>query len=198
LIKKIHEVEVDEKGIAKYLPAIYEELQELDKEEVIKRVVSIEFNRFLEYYRNAHDINIDFAQKDHVRSRDLYKTGSSMFINLGSMDGFDPGRMLKYLTEMTGQPGSIFGKIDIKGVYSFIDVEAGKIDDVLGSFKNEVYKGRKIRVDVSGGTRKRHSGKPEQRRDRQNERQFDRKSEHKRSYQKTDDRKLKKVKRKRI
>jgi len=218
LIKKIHEVEVDEKGIAKYLPAIYEELQELDKEEIIKRVVSIEFNRFLEYYRNAHDINIDFAQKDHVRSRDIYKTGSSMFINLGSMDGFDPGRMLKYLTEMTGQPGSIFGKIDIKGVYSFIDIEQSKIDEVLGSFKNEVYKGRKIRVDVSGGTRKRQSGKPENRRDRQNdrqndrqgdrrterqgdyrtERQTDRRNDRPKSFSKSDSRKAGKVKRKRI
>ena len=206
LIKKIHEVEVDEKGIAKYLPSIYEELQELDKEEIIKRVVSIEFNRFLEYYRNAHDINIDFAQKDHVRSRDLFKTGSSMFINLGSMDGFDPGRMLKYLSEMTGQPGSIFGKIDIKGVYSFIDVEESKIEEVLGSFKNEVYKGRKIRVDVSGGTRKRQAGKPENRRDRQNDRQGDRRKERQndrrndrsKSYSKSDSRKTGKPKRKRI
>jgi ATP-dependent RNA helicase DeaD len=214
LIKKIHEVEVDEKGIAKYLPSIYEELQDLNKEQIIKRVVSIEFNRFLEYYRNAHDINIDFSQKDHVRSRDVYKTGSSMFINLGSMDGFDPGRMLKYLTEMSGQPGSIFGKIDIKGVYSFIDIEESKIDEVLGSFKNEVYKGRKIRVDVSGGTRKRQTGKPENRRDRQNDRYGDRRSERHsepryerkderrnerpKSYSKPDSRKAGKVKRKRI
>jgi ATP-dependent RNA helicase DeaD len=206
LIKKIHEVEVDEKGIAKYLPSIYEELQELDKEEIIKRVVSIEFNRFLEYYRNAHDINIDFSQKDHVHTRDVYKTGSSMFINLGSMDGFDPGRMMKYLSEMTGQPGSIFGKIDIKGVYSFIDIEGSKIDEVLGSFKNEVYKGRKIRVDVSGGTRKRQSGKPEYQRARQDDRHGDRRNEHQdgrrnerpKSYSKSDSRKTGKTKRKRI
>jgi len=206
LIKKIHEVEVDEKGIAKYLPSVYEELKDLDKEQIIKRVVSIEFNRFLEYYRNAHDINIDFAQKDHVRSRDVYKTGTSMFINLGSMDGFDPGRMLKYLTEMSGQPGTIFGKIDIKGVYSFIDIEESKIDDVLGSFKNEVFKGRKIRVDVSGGTRKKKSGKPENRRDRQNDRQTGNRYERKdvrrtdrpKSFSKSESRKTGKAKRKRI
>jgi ATP-dependent RNA helicase DeaD len=218
LIKKIHEVEVDEKGIAKYLPSIYEELQDLDKEQIIKRVVSIEFNRFLEYYWNAHDINIDFSQKDHVRSRDVYKTGSSMFINLGSMDGFDPGRMLKYLSEMSGQPGSIFGKIDIKGVYSFIDIEESKIDEVLSSFKNEVYKGRKIRVDVSGGTRKRQTGKPENRRDRQDDRQGNRRpkrqddgqgdrrperqenwsNDRSKSFSKSDSRKTGKTKRKRI
>jgi ATP-dependent RNA helicase DeaD len=126
------------------------------------------------------------------------------------MDGFDPGRMLKYLSEMSGQPGSIFGKIDIKGVYSFIDLEESKIDEVLSSFKNEVYKGRKIRVDVSGGTRKRQSGKPENRRDRQKDRQGDRRPERQndrqgdrhndrpKSYSKSDSRKTGKTKRKRI
>lgn len=150
LIKKIHDVEVDEKGIAKYLPGIFEELEGLDRVELIKRVVSIEFNRFLEYYRNAHDINIDFAQKDHVRGNNKYKTGSSMFINLGSMDGFEPGRMIKYLCEVTDMPGSIFGRIDIKGVYSFIDIDEQNINQVLAAFKNEVFRGRKVRVDISG------------------------------------------------
>ena len=175
LVKKIHEVEVDEKGIAKYLPGVFEELQELDKEEIIKRVVSIEFNRFLEYYRNASDVNIDFSQKDHVRNKDKYKTGSSMFINLGSMDGFESGRMLKYLAEVTEMPGSTFGRIDIKGVYSFIDIEESKIHEVLAAFKNEVFKGRKVRVDISGGSQgKPRSGRPENRRERGTEHNSDR------------------------
>ena len=211
LIKKIHEVEVDEKGIAKYLPGVFEELQELDKEEIIKRVVSIEFNRFLEYYRNASDVNIDFSQKDHGRNKDVYKTGSSMFINLGSMDGFDPGRMLKYLAEVTEMPGSIFGKIDIKGVYSFIDIDENNIKDVLEAFKNEVFKGRKVRVDISGGSKNNQRyGRPENRRERGSDRGYERreergkdygkerKSEYDSRFSKPDSRGPKKQKRKRI
>ena len=64
----------DDRGIAKYLPAIYEELKGLDKEELIKRMVSIEFNRFLEYYRTSYDLNIDYSKKDHVRSEDTYRS----------------------------------------------------------------------------------------------------------------------------
>ena len=89
-----------------------------------------------------------------------------MFINLGSMDGFEPGRMIKYLCEVTDMPGSIFGRIDIKGVYSFIDIDEQNINQVLAAFKNEVFRGRKVRVDISGQVqgrsgRKESYGKPD-------------------------------------
>ncbi len=67
LVKKIHDVEVDEKGISKYLPAVRAELEDLTKDELVSRFVSIEFNRFLEYYRNAQDINADLSSRDHMR-----------------------------------------------------------------------------------------------------------------------------------
>jgi ATP-dependent RNA helicase DeaD len=59
LMHKVHEVKVNEKEIAEFLPAVYEELKDLTKDELIKRFASIEFNRFLEYYRNAPDLNSD-------------------------------------------------------------------------------------------------------------------------------------------
>jgi ATP-dependent RNA helicase DeaD len=149
LMKKIQSVEVNEQGIAKYLPAVYAELNDLNKEDLIKRVVSIEFNRFLEYYRDSHDLNIDFARKDHIKSNDGFRKGTSMFINLGEMDGFDVPKMLKYLIETTDLPAEAFGRINIKGVYSFIDMEEKQITQALIAFKNEVYKGRKVRVDIS-------------------------------------------------
>ncbi len=83
-----------------------------------------------------------------------------MFINLGSMDGFDPGRMLKYLAEVTEMPGTFFGRIDIKGVYSFIDIEENKLDEVLSAFRNEVFRGRKVRVDSSGTSKSGRSSSP--------------------------------------
>ncbi len=160
LMKKIRQVEINEKGIAKYLPSIFEEFKDLDKNELIIRVVSIEFNRFLDYYRNSGDLNIDFSKKDHGRSGEGQKTGSSMFINLGTMDGFDNSSMIKYLVEMSGLPADKFGRINIKGVYSFIDIDKSNMDAVLDSFKNEVYKGRKVRVDGSGGGNSNSSFKP--------------------------------------
>jgi ATP-dependent RNA helicase DeaD len=66
LVKRIHNVEVDEKTVERYLPQVFEELQELSREDIIKRFVSIEFNRFAEYYRNAPDLNHN-AQHDDRR-----------------------------------------------------------------------------------------------------------------------------------
>jgi ATP-dependent RNA helicase DeaD len=149
LIKKIHEVAVNEKGITKYLPSVYEELKDLDKEELIKRVVSIEFNRFLDYYRNAPDLNVDIAHQG--RSGDSYRSiGPRMFINLGSVDGFDRGNMMEYVMDLTGLKKEDVGRIDIKGVFSFIEMPEPSMTKALEAFNGEIYNGRKVRVEMSG------------------------------------------------
>ncbi len=155
LIQKVHKVEVDEHGISKYLPGIYEELRDLDKEEIIKRFVSIEFNRFLEYYRNAPDLNVDFSRRDHVKEGDKYRSGKPrLFINLGSVDGLDAGKLSAYISEVTGLDKNSFGRIDVKGVYSFLDVEESLLPRAVASFSNEVYRGRRVRADISDGSKR--------------------------------------------
>lgn len=145
LIKRIHKVEVNEAGIAKYLPSIYEELKDITKEELIQRVVSVEFNRFLEYYRNANDLNSEASRTPRGDDGGAKK----LFINLGSVDGFDKGQLVAYLVEVTGFPKETFGHINVKGVYSFIDMTEDLIPEALEKFKGEVFKGRKVRTDVS-------------------------------------------------
>ncbi len=156
LMKKIHDVEVNEKGIAKYLPSIYSELEDLGKEDLIKRMVSIEFNRFLDYYRNAPDLNVDFAHKGRrdgggSGGGESYRSSApTMFINLGSLDGFDRETMLEYVMEMTGNRKADIGRVDVKGVYSFIEIGPDKLPKAMESFQGEVFKGRKVRVEISG------------------------------------------------
>ncbi len=152
LVKRIHDVEVDEKGISKYLPAVRAELEDLSKEDLVTRFVSIEFNRFLEYYRNAQDINANLSSRDHTRdSSARRRSGSRMFINLGTMDGFDPGKLLRFLCDTSNTKSAIFGRMDIKDTYSFIDVEADSLNQVVSAFQGEVYRGRRIRADIDGG-----------------------------------------------
>ncbi len=153
-MKKLQKVEIDSKVISKYLPAMNDELKDIDKDELIKRIVSLEFNRFIEYYREEENLNIDFKKKDHVRPRGSDKKDNSMFVNLGSMDGFNTNSMQDYLMEMTGLPAKVFDRINVKGAFSFIDIKGPHMPDVLDSFENEVYKGRRIRVDDSGGRKK--------------------------------------------
>ncbi|MBN2072467.1 MAG: DEAD/DEAH box helicase [Actinobacteria bacterium] len=156
LMKRIKTVEINQLGISKYLPAITEELKDIDKTELVQRMVSLEFNRFLEYYRNAEDLNIDFSKKDHARGRDN-KDAVSIFINLGTIDGFNNGRMLKYFKEITGMPPGAFNRINIKGAYSFVDVKTQFLDGFIEAFDNEVFKGRKVRVDSSSRSRSNRS-----------------------------------------
>ncbi len=155
MIKRIKKVEINQAGISKYLGSITEELQDINKDELIKRIVSLEFNRFLDYYRDAKDLNIDFSKKDHIRQKEPSSKSASIFINLGSMDGFNNGKMLNYFKEITGLSGDAFARINIKGVYSFIDLKSDEyLDDILQSFQGELYKGRKVRVDDNSRERK--------------------------------------------
>ena len=152
LIKKVHDVEVNEAAISSYLPGIYEALADLTKEEVIKRFTSLEFNRFLDYYRNAPDINVEQGRSaPSERGRMRQGNADTMFINLGSADGFDTSKMLRYICDTSGIKGEVIGRIDIKGVYSFIDIEREVLPSVLTAFDGEAYKGRKVRVDISQG-----------------------------------------------
>ncbi|MEO8147175.1 MAG: DEAD/DEAH box helicase [Bacteroidia bacterium] len=150
LIKRIHNVEVNELGITKYLPAINEELKDLSKEDLIKRVVSVEFNRFLEYYRNATDLNSEGSRREAGEGGG-YSNAPKLFINLGSVDGFDKNEMVKYLVETTGMSEGDFGHINIKGVYTFIEMKEELIPAALEKFRGEIFKGRKVRTDISSG-----------------------------------------------
>ncbi|MBP7498129.1 MAG: DbpA RNA binding domain-containing protein, partial [Bacteroidales bacterium] len=100
------------------------------------------------YYRNAGDLNIDVARKDHIQ-RNREAGTASFFINLGEMDGFDKGSLAKYLSSVSGIPVAKFGRINLKKVYSFIDTEPELLDNIIQSFKNEIYNERKVRVDAS-------------------------------------------------
>ena len=148
LVKKIHHVKVNELGIAKYLQPVFDELGDLDKEELIKRIVSIEFNRFLDAYRQAPDLNVDLAHPGKS-SQSGYRSGEPrMFMNLGSMDGLTEESMKKYVSEVTGIDKSEIGRIDVKGVYSFIDIPKDKMAKAMTAFDGEVFQTRKVRVEL--------------------------------------------------
>lgn len=148
LMHKVREVKVNEEEMEALLPAVYEELNHLTKQEIIKRFASLEFNRFLDYYRNAPDLNDLDAKTEGKGGR--YITGTRFFINIGKMDGLDKSKILEVLDEMAGLEKKDIGKIDLKGAYSFFEVEKGREDHILRSFRGMEYNGRPLRVDIAG------------------------------------------------
>lgn len=148
LMHKVREVKVNEEEIEEFLPAVFEELKDITKQELIKRFASIEFNRFLDYYRNAPDLNQD-DRRSGSGDDDRYVTGTRFFINLGKMDGLDTNSMLGFIEGATGVSRKAIGKLELKGAYSFFEVEKDKTDTVLNEFKGVEYKGRQVRLEVT-------------------------------------------------
>src|ERR1700744_3166494 len=166
LVHKVHNVEVNEQQIEQYIPRIMDEFNDMSKEDIIKRFASLEFNRFLDYYENAPDLN---APVDEHRSmerngdRSLFRNGGKseytrLFINLGSVDDFSRGELLGFICNNGRISGKTVGKIDVKGVYSFFEVMNAEVDRVTTSFKGVEFKGRPVRIEMAGEGESRTGG----------------------------------------
>ncbi|MCC8410430.1 DEAD/DEAH box helicase [Mucilaginibacter sp. UR6-1] len=158
LVHKVHNVEVNEQQIEQYIPRIMAEFEDLSKEDIIKRFASLEFNRFLDYYKNAPDLNAAFedrpardgAQGDRFNRTGMRSDFTRLFINLGSVDEFNRGDLLGYICNNTKISGRTVGKIDVKGVYSFFEVSNDDVDKVFEGFKSVDFNGRQVRIEISG------------------------------------------------
>lgn len=164
MVHKVHNVEVNEQQIEQYIPRIMDEFKDMSKEEIIKRFASLEFNRFLDYYKNAPDLNAPAEEHRREGGEKFNRTGmrsdfTRLFINLGSVDGFSRGDLLGFICNNTRISGKTVGKIDVKGVYSFFEVSNADVDKVFSGFKSVDFNGRDVRIEISGdGGNERRSG----------------------------------------
>lgn len=152
LVNKIHNVAVNELAIGAYMPKIYDELKDLSKEDIIKRFVSTEFNRFLEYYKNAPDLN---ASTSRERERSVPGI-TKLFINLGELDSLDRTTMKEYISEVSGVSLDTIVNVEVKSSFSFIEVKSEEAENITSAFKNSRYNNRTVRVESrgdSGGAR---------------------------------------------
>jgi ATP-dependent RNA helicase DeaD len=159
LVHKVREVEVNEEEIDSFLPEVYHELKDLSKEDIIKRFASIEFNRFLEYYRDARDINKSEKKSffDEGGADAAYTTGDRIFINVGKMDGLDKGTLLGLICDYGDVRKDKVGRIDLKGAYSFFEIEKDSTDQVMRGFEGVEVRGRKVRLEMTGERREKSS-----------------------------------------
>lgn len=147
LVKKIHTTEVNESEIEPYLPKIYEQLSELTREDIIKRFVSTEFNKFINYYKNAPDLN---ASSGRDRERTSIPGITKLFINLGELDNLDNNTMKEYISEISGVELASIASIEVKSSFSFIEVKSEVAEIITGTFKNIRYNNRNVRIESRG------------------------------------------------
>ena len=163
VIDDIEKVKVNEEEIADFMPEIYRKLEWLSKEDVIKRMVSMEFNRFLEYYRDREEIQTatDSRGERGTRtegrgSRDnggVSRTAAPgftrLFINLGKMDNFFPNELINLLNSNTR--GRIeLGRIDLMKNFSFFEVDEKEAQSVIKALNRTNWNGRRVSVEIAG------------------------------------------------
>ena len=156
-LKKLENVSTDHQEIEKFLPEIKEKLAGLDREELLKRVVSLQFDRFLDDYRNGEDI-IDpvsdrensFERSGRRGKREEYPGNyTRLFINLGKSDGFYPEQLIELVNTNTKGRKVPIGKIDLLKTFSFFEVESSYADDLIGALSNATFMDRRVAVEIA-------------------------------------------------
>lgn len=142
-IEKLKQADISHGDYENYLPYLQEQFAEMSKDEIIQRMASLEFNRFLKYYEKAGDLN---SSGDRNRSGGNY---SRLFISLGEKDGFYKAAFLEFLLDTSGHKKQQLGKIELMDSYSFVEVENDIAEEFINVFNGKKFRGRPIRIEIS-------------------------------------------------
>jgi ATP-dependent RNA helicase DeaD len=152
-----------------YLPLLKEKFAHIDKEEIMQRVAALEFDRFLQYYENAVDLNKEAVGKrpeaGSRRPEGSSKGYKRLFVNLGTKDGFYKASFLQFILDMSDLSKDVLGRIDMKEMNSWIEIDGAAATKMIRAIDGKKFKGRKIRMndaDTGGGRgeeRRRGEGK---------------------------------------
>ena len=194
-MEKLLSADISHGDYETYVPMLAEKFADVSKEDVLKRVAAMEFDRFLKYYENAEDLNHrdkgrreqsdapdqarrrDGRDRDGVRGRDggrerdggrgdnrkeFARGGgySRLFVNLGTKDGFYKASFLQYILDMSDLKKDALGRIDMKDMNSWIEIEKGAAKQMVNALDGKSYNGRRIRMNDadSGGERRPRKG----------------------------------------
>lgn len=144
-IEKLKAADISHGDYENYLPYLSEQFKDMSKDEVLQRVASLEFNRFLKYYEKAGDLNA--SGRDSRNSSGAY---TRLFISLGEKDGFYKAAFLEFLLDTSGYTKAQLGKIELMDAYSFVEVENSIAEGFINVFNGKKFKGRPIRIEASG------------------------------------------------
>ncbi len=169
LADRLERVEVDDEQMARYTPAVIKKLGWLSSEDLIKRVLSLEFNRLLEYYKDAPEIDFidekpsrrkeargkrregdeDFPDKFDKDRRTASKGMERIYVNAGKRDGFFAGNLIETLNKAVSGPRVDVGRIDLMPAYSLFDVKKADARRVVGALKGMDFMGKRLYSEIA-------------------------------------------------
>ena len=185
VMDQILKVDVNEEEIEPFLKDIYRHFEYIDKEDIIKKIISMTFNRFLEYYANAPEIEKPSGKRSDregergsrssrgERTRKAPRTPEAgykrLFINLGKDDGFYPGEVMQFINKNVHGRQAV-GHIDLLGKFSYIEVPEKDANKVMKALNGTTYKKREVRCnDAEEGGHGRGSRSNGERRGKRND-----------------------------
>jgi ATP-dependent RNA helicase DeaD len=173
-MEKLLQADISHGDYETYIPMLAEKFADVSKEEVLKRVAALEFDRFLKYYENAEDLNARERTRDD-RTRTTVGRGerldrrrdtqgrefgggngsyTRLFVNLGTKDGFYKASFLQFILDLSELKKESLGRIDMKEMNSWVEVEKKAVQQMIQSLDGKKYKGRRIRMNEADSVRK--------------------------------------------
>lgn len=171
---KLLQLDITHTEYETYVPMLEEKFADMSKEEILKRVAALEFNEFLKYYENAEDLNVREQRRDRDRERpgrsdhrDQGRTRrdtkgrtyggngeyTKLFVNLGTKDGFYKASFLQFILDMSELRKDVLGRIDMKEMNSWIEVEKKSARQMISAIDGKNYRGRRIRMNEADSRR---------------------------------------------
>lgn len=173
-MEKLLNADISHGDYETYVPMLQEKFADVSKEDVLKRVAAMEFDRFLKYYENAEDLNVrervreyrdapagerrEFATRGREgrevgredRPRREFNSGgdfAKLFVNLGTKDGFYKASFLQFILDMSELSKEVLGRIDMKEMNSWIEIDRKSAGQMIKAIDGKNYKGRRIRMN---------------------------------------------------
>lgn len=171
---KLLQADISHGDYETYLPMLQEKFADVSKDEVLKRVAALEFDRFLRYYENAEDLNARERRDERgrqtaegrgdrggerrrdTRGREFGGNSQStrLFVNLGTKDGFYKASFLQFILDMSDLNKEVLGRIDMKEMNSWIEIDKNAANQMIQSIDGKKYKGRRIRMNEADSVRR--------------------------------------------
>ena len=170
-IDNLEKVDIMRDDIDDYLPVVFKKLSWLSREELITRVVALNFNRFLDYYKDAKDLNIDETKENGKKEKKEKKMHDDshmvrLFFGLGKRDHIKPNSLIGRINDVTGTNDIEIGHIDLKDNFSFVAVDGAQAQFIVDCFADPTRNKEGIRVEITTGEPKQESDKKTEKKSR--------------------------------
>ncbi|RLC36623.1 ATP-dependent helicase, partial [Candidatus Falkowbacteria bacterium] len=147
-LKEMENTDIEKIGNEQYFQEITERLRKINKEDLIKHLITHKFSHLMDSYKNARDLN---ARGKVFSAKRGNGENVNLKVNFGKKNGFDIKGLFALINSNKKSKGVEIGKIDIKGEYSIFSVEKRRADEVIRNLKGTNFRGKKIDIEKSGG-----------------------------------------------